>query len=46
MYVMSYLILLMDLWEHVDSMVSKFWWRRKQGERKILVTIFDVGVLL
>ena len=35
MYVMSCFLLLMGLCEHIESMISKFWWGSKQGERKI-----------
>jgi len=34
-YVMSYFLLSMVLCEHIERMISKFWWGSKQGERKI-----------
>jgi len=34
-YVMSSFLLPMGLCEHIESMISEFWWGSKQGERKI-----------
>jgi len=34
-YVMSCFLLSMGLCEHIESMISKFWWGSKQGESKI-----------
>ena len=34
-YIMSCFSLPVGLCEHVESMISRFWWGSKQGERKI-----------
>lgn len=34
-YVMSCFLLLSDLCDHIEGMISRFWWGSKNGERKI-----------
>jgi hypothetical protein len=34
-YVMSCFLLPMGLYEHIEGMISKFWWGSNQGERKV-----------
>lgn len=34
-YFMSCHIIQIDLCEHIESMISKFWWGSKQGEHRL-----------